>query len=69
MPRESHEGHSDIETLFIAGSNSTYIPKEEKTTILKYFPNAKIEYIDGAGHWVHYEKPKEVIELIKEFKK
>ena len=57
----------DKPTLFIGGSNSDYIRPEDEGLIKEHFPQARIETITGAGHWVHAEKPDEVVELIKGF--
>ena len=52
-------------TLFIAGSQSDYIQPQDHAIIKEHFPKARIEVIQGAGHWVHAEKPEEVVELLK----
>ena len=44
-------------TLFLCGSESDYVPKKDKTIIMKYFPDCEIYYIEGASHWLHAEKP------------
>lgn len=54
-------------TLFIGGSRSRYIQEEDHSLILNHFPNSKIETVNGAGHWVHAEKPKELNDLVIEF--
>lgn len=54
-------------TLFVGGGNSDFIRKSDHPDILKIFPNAKIEYIEGAGHWVHSEKPNEFLKLTVDF--
>ena len=61
------DAHFDNETLFIKGQNSDYILDEYKNDILKYFPKAKFATIEGVGHWLHAEKPKEFFELVDEF--
>jgi len=40
--------------LFIGGEKSTYIDNQ---AILKVFPNAVIDEIEKAGHWLHAEQP------------
>ena len=35
--------------------------------IKSLFPNAVIKHIDGAGHWVHADKPHELFNVLKEF--
>lgn len=57
----------DKETLFIRGSKSDYIRDEDKATILKQFPKASIETVTGAGHWVHAEKPADLLAMVTDF--
>jgi len=53
--------------LFIRGERSRYILPEHKPAMLRYFPNATLETVSGAGHWVHSEKPEAVQGLIRNF--
>jgi len=57
----------DIPTLFIRGSESGYIEENDTALIAQHFSNYKIETVEGASHFVHAEKPKEVIALIETF--
>ena len=57
----------DIPTLFIRGSQSGYIEDKDAALIDQQFSNYKIETVEGASHFVHAEKPKEVIALIETF--
>lgn len=54
-------------TLFIRGSESGYIFDEDIPVIKNIFPNAIIETIEGAGHWVQAEKPAEFVEAVLNF--
>ncbi|CAD5121364.1 DgyrCDS9887 [Dimorphilus gyrociliatus] len=54
-------------TLFIAGSNSDYVTEKHVPTINKLFPANEIYHIKDAGHWLHYDKPKEFLLKITEF--
>ncbi|TCJ96091.1 esterase [Volucribacter psittacicida] len=54
-------------TLFIKGGNSDYIQLKDKETILAQFPQAQSFTINGADHWVHAEKPNQVIKSIERF--
>jgi len=54
-------------TLFIGGAESDYIPVSDHEEIKESFPGAKFVYVPGAGHWVHSQKPKEVIQLLTDF--
>lgn len=55
------------ETLFIRGGASDYILDEDWPDIKILFPHAFLITIDGAGHWLHAEKPAEFIEAVNEF--
>lgn len=35
--------------------------------IYRLFPNARIQHIDGAGHWVHAEKPHQFLAAVESF--
>ena len=54
-------------TLFIRGGTSNYIKDSDFDVISKLFPNSAIQTIDDAGHWVHAEKPKELLAVLKKF--
>jgi esterase len=44
-------------TLFIRGEKSDYVLDEDWEDILKIFPNAELETIANAGHWIQAEQP------------
>jgi pimeloyl-ACP methyl ester carboxylesterase len=62
------DGTVDVETLFIYGSKSNYIVPSEIEDIKKIFPQSTFEQVD-AGHWIHAEKPEEMLELVYRFLK
>lgn len=47
----------DKPTLFMRGQNSSYIKDKDIEEIRKHFPQAEIETIKKAGHWLHAENP------------
>jgi|GEM_PF-12563 len=51
--------------LFIKGENSSYI--QNITSILKYFPAARITTVAGSSHWIHAEQPEALAEIISAF--
>jgi pimeloyl-ACP methyl ester carboxylesterase len=53
--------------LFIRGGNSNYIKNEETTLIKSLFPQVEFVTIEGAGHWVHADKPNELLSVLKGF--
>ncbi|XP_023951058.2 protein ABHD11 [Bicyclus anynana] len=56
-------------TLFIGGSLSDYIGKNDLPEIQEYFPLAQLQFVDGAGHWVHSQKPEKFLEIACSFLK
>jgi esterase len=58
-----------VPTLFIRGSKSNYIQEEDMKSINEMFPSAKLTTVEGAGHWVHAEKPKELLSVLFDFLK
>jgi pimeloyl-ACP methyl ester carboxylesterase len=50
-------GICDVPTHFIRGGNSNYITTQDELIINKHFSDFSIATIDGAGHWLHAEKP------------
>ena len=53
------KGVCDVPTYFIKGGSSNYITAEDELIINKHFSDFSITTIDGAGHWLHAEKPEE----------
>lgn len=45
------------EALFIHGSLSNYVRPEYEAEIKAYFPQARLQSVPDAGHWVYAEKP------------
>lgn len=43
-------------TLFLKGGASNYIKSDDVALIEKHFPQAKVEAIQDAGHWLHAEQ-------------
>ncbi len=61
--------HSKFEgdTLFLRGDKSEYIGTQDEVIIKNHFPEAQIETISKAGHWLHAENPKEFYEAVTNF--
>ncbi|XP_028396587.1 protein ABHD11-like [Dendronephthya gigantea] len=55
------------ETLFVRGGESDVLRNVDMNEMRKMFPNAKLEMIPGAGHFVHTDKPKEFLEIVRDF--
>ncbi len=54
-------------TLMLHGANSDYVKPEHIPEILRLFPQAKFAKIEGAGHWLHAEKPREFQAAVEAF--
>lgn len=55
--------------LFIRGADSHYITDLHVLRIQELFPNARIETIDDASHWLHAEQPEKFHESVMDFLK
>lgn len=64
-PALNHE--VDVPTLFIRGSESSYIQDEEVSLLHEAFPHSELITIESAGHWVHADKPDELFDSILSF--
>ncbi len=53
-------------TLFVKGSKSNYITNEDIEKIRKIYKKVEIETIES-GHWIHAERPNELLNLVLEF--
>lgn len=54
-------------TLFVRGERSNYITDADMDSIHHHFPQARLETIAGAGHWIHAEKPVAFLEAVMAF--
>lgn len=63
-PISSGEKKFDRAAVFIRGENSDYLSGSDLPEIKKAFPAAALITINGAGHWVHADKPKEFFEEV-----
>jgi len=54
-------------TLFIRGGNSKYVQPEDEPLIHEWFPAARVETIEAAGHWVHADRPEEFLRVVLGF--
>jgi esterase len=53
--------------LFISGGRSRSIIPDDRPAIMRLFPRAVFETIDGASHWVHADAPEEFLQLVLGF--
>ncbi len=55
--------------LFLGGAGSDYLRPDYLPTIHRLFANASFAVIEGAGHWLHAEKPAEFARAVSDFLK
>lgn len=63
LPNKQFKG----ETLFLGGEKSAYITPQDEVQIRHYFPQATIDKVSRAGHWLHAENPVEFLEKSLKF--
>lgn len=62
-PHETYGGPA----CFLAGARSDYILPRHNGEIVRRFPEAVIETVDDADHWVHADRPDAVIAAVRSF--
>lgn len=62
-PRRTFDGPA----LFLAGAQSPYCREPQVQAIRDHFPQARIKFMAGAGHWLHADRPDEVAEAVAGF--
>ncbi|NAS13916.1 alpha/beta fold hydrolase [Poritiphilus flavus] len=55
------------QSLFVRGDRSEYIADADIPMIRMYFPDAEVETIDKAGHWLHAENPEQFFQVTQKF--
>jgi pimeloyl-ACP methyl ester carboxylesterase len=56
-----------VPTLVVWGDDDKIIPVECGRLYAGAIPGARLEVIEGCGHWPHYEKPAELAEIVSKF--
>ena len=60
-------GRWDGPALFLRGGASGYVTDAHRAGIERLFPAARIELVEGAGHWLHAEAPRETEAAVAAF--
>ncbi|TRW98391.1 alpha/beta fold hydrolase [Paracoccus sp. M683] len=53
--------------LFLAGADSDYVDAAGEAEIRRLFPQAQLQRVEGAGHWLHADKPEATAEAVAAF--
>jgi pimeloyl-ACP methyl ester carboxylesterase len=57
----------DLPTLVVWGADDAYLPWQQAERQRETFPSARVEVLDGLGHWPFVEDPVQVAELVVPF--
>jgi len=50
----------------VSGSES-FLPDPATAGVISHFKQAELVKIEGAGHWLHHDRPDEVLDVLKKF--
>jgi len=64
---EIESASTACDMLLIYGGKSDYVKQQHHALIRNYFHNADFRLIPDAGHWLHAEQPKKVVEFLTQF--
>jgi pimeloyl-ACP methyl ester carboxylesterase len=53
--------------LLVRGAKSDYLDPERWEEIKEHYPNAQLVSIEDAGHWVHVDRPAELMDAVIRF--
>jgi pimeloyl-ACP methyl ester carboxylesterase len=53
--------------LFLRGGASGYVTPRAEGDIVRLFPRAQVETVEGASHWLHADHPVEVLTALQGF--
>lgn len=68
FPSSELEGMiNSVDACLIYGDESTYVVEKHQAAVLTYFPQVEFTGIPNAGHWLHVEQPKLVLEALRTF--
>ena len=64
---ELHNAQFPGRVLWIAGENSNYVKDEDEPVMRSLFPSTIRLKVRGASHWVHSDRPQEVVDALRTF--
>jgi len=66
-PNPPPEARYEGPTLMLLGGASDYVRPSHTKAIMALFPNARLEAVPEAGHWVHAEQPEPFLKALGGF--
>lgn len=64
FPQQLLRLHYPGAALFVSGEHSDYLRPESRAGIVRLFPQARLEQIADAGHWVHADEPEALLHAL-----
>lgn len=61
------EGRFEGPALFLSGALSDYVLPGHRERIKQLFPEARFAEVEGAGHWLQADRPREVEAAVRDF--
>lgn len=65
LQRDPAQQITGFPVIFLKGENSDYLPSSDFKDIQNIFPAAEFVIVPNAGHWIHTDRPDEVIKNIR----
>jgi esterase len=65
LQRDSTQQITGFPAIFLKGEESDYLPSADFKAIQNIFPAAEFVIVPNAGHWIHTDRPDEVIKNIR----
>ncbi len=57
----------EMPVLVVKGQNSDYVKKDDFEALTPLFKNISLAEVPKAGHWIHYDRPEVLYNLVSDF--
>jgi pimeloyl-ACP methyl ester carboxylesterase len=59
--------HIEVDTMLVRGGASKFVTDDDVAEMRRRLPGLRVEVVDGAGHAVQSDRPRELAALIEDF--
>jgi pimeloyl-ACP methyl ester carboxylesterase len=67
VPLWSDVNHIEVDTMLVRGGASKFVTDDDVAEMRRRLPGLRVEVVDGAGHAVQSDRPRELVALIEDF--
>ena len=53
--------------LVLAGQQSNFVPRDRLGVLDTLFAHSRVQFVEGAGHWVHLDQPELASTAVSDF--